>query len=182
MTAPGLSVVVSIRATTFFGAVAGDHFILGVSTTIIFLISYLFIWPSNANIFWCRCWGQSFSVPGSFIDIHLLIFLISHLSWQIQPFGLSSGSFIALFFAISVASLRSVFCLGGDSTFSFFPDKKLSSYLLVVTFWILELDSLFKWRLHFSHFLIFLSRNLFLSSIWSLIIHHGLFVYLVSFY
>ena len=38
MTAPGLSVVVSIRATTFFGAVAGDRVFLSLVFQHLFII------------------------------------------------------------------------------------------------------------------------------------------------
>lgn len=143
MTAPSLSIAVTICATTFFGAVSGDKFFLFLK----------FHRHSSSHL--------------------------SHLPFELENstiFCIILISFIALFFVISAASLLFVSCLGGDSIFSFFPDKKPSSYLLVFPFWILESNSLFKWRLHFFHPLIFLSRDLVLSSILSLIIHHGLFI------
>jgi len=103
VTAPGLSVVVPICATTFFGAVAGDRVFLSLAF-------------------------QRHSSP------HLsLFFHLSHPSFELaaSKFLASLDLFIALPFVISAASFQLVSCLGGDSIFLFFPDKKPPSYLPV---------------------------------------------------
>jgi len=112
-----------------FGAVAGDTLFSVFQTTIIFLISYLFIWPGNANIFWRRCRGTLFSVFQKLLFIHLLIVLISHLSWQIRPLRLSFGSFIALFFVSSVC-----FLFGWRLHFLIFPRQEA---FLISACWLL---------------------------------------------
>ena len=145
MTAPGLSVVVTICVTTFFGAVPGD------------ILFSAFNRHSSSHF-------SSF-------------FHLSHLSFELAD-SICSGIIWILSFVISAPTLQFVSCLGGDSIsfHLFFPYKKPPLYLVVCCLLDPRVRFMFKWRLHLFHLLIFLSRDLVLSSIWSLIIDHGLFV------
>lgn len=101
--------------------------------------------------------GIEFFCPLRFSDIHLLIFhhsfilLISHLSWQIQHFLASFGSFHHLIFH-HINNFSSVhFLFGWRLHFFYFSQTRSLLHInFIVAFWILELDSLFKWRLHIS--------------------------------
>jgi len=108
-------------------------------------------------------------------------FHLSHLSFELADstfFGII-WIFLSPYLSSYQQLLLSSFLVWVVTPFYFFyfsQTRSLPHINLFVAFWILELDSLFKWRLHFFHLLIFLSRDLFLSSIWSLVIHHGSFV------
>ena len=130
VTAPSLSIVMTIYATTFFGAAAGDRVFLSLA----------FQRHSSSHF-------SSFFHP-------------SHLSFE-----LADSIFWHLFITYQ-QHLFGVFLVWVATPFFIFSQtRSLPHICLLVTSWILESVLLFKWRLHFFHLLIFLSKELVLSSI-----------------